>query len=46
MLEPDPEKRSLHNNTGEEDASELFTFSEVKVNLLRVKGRLMWQARV
>ncbi|KDR12854.1 trichohyalin-like isoform X2 [Zootermopsis nevadensis] len=37
MLEPDPEKRSLHNNTGEEDASELFTFSEVKTGLAVIK---------
>jgi hypothetical protein len=39
MLEPDPEKHSSHNNTREQGASELFTFTEVKVNLLCVKGR-------
>jgi hypothetical protein len=39
MLEPDPEKYSSHNSTREQGASALLTFTEVKVNLLCVKGR-------
>jgi hypothetical protein len=39
MLEPDPENHSSHTSAREQGASELFTFTEVKVNLLCVKGR-------